>query len=62
MQDVLSETTDETQNDEVSLTSHLDCGSVSPGFSSPAGLVEVGDEAFSWGPDVAVVIGKGMGC
>lgn len=42
--------------DEASLTSHFDSGKVSPGFSSPAGLV--GDWGSAGG--MAKGIGSGM--
>lgn len=42
----------------VVLTSHFDSGKVSPGFSSPAGLADVGD----WGSGGDMGIGSGIGC
>lgn len=51
-------THDETQkSDEVALTSHFDSGKVSPGFSSPAGLL--GDWGSAGG--IGIGIGRGMG-
>lgn len=59
-----SDTKDETKRtngrrklDEASLTSHFDSGKVSPGFSSPAGLV--GDWGSAGG--MGKGIGRGMG-
>lgn len=50
--------TDVTQKlNNVVLTSHFDSGKVSPGFSSPAGLADVGD----CGSDEDMDIGNGIG-
>lgn len=48
-----------TQDDDedAALTSHLDSGNVSPGFSSPAAPGEVRD----WGSGGGMGIGMGMG-
>lgn len=48
-----------TQDDDedAALTSHLDSGKVSPGFSSPAAPGEVRD----WGSGGGMGIGMGMG-
>ena len=44
--------------DEAALTSHLDSGKVSPGFSSPAGLV--GDWVSAGGMGMGIDRGMGL--
>lgn len=45
--------------DDTALTSHFDSGKVSPGFSAPAGLAEVGD--WGSGGGMGMGMGRGMG-
>lgn len=61
---VQNERVDEVTQDkraETALTSHFDSGSISPGFSSPTGLVEVGDWAWACGSGVGMDMGMGRG-
>lgn len=57
IQDKTDELTMWHKSDEAALTSHFDSGKVSPGFSSPAGLV--GDWGSAGG--MGMGIGRGMG-